>query len=163
MSETPTPPPSSISEFPPHSLPDDESQSTLTMPGAICTRTTPLSTHPEVAMAAMNLETLFDRSWVGSYGSTGRSRLVRRSEKCYLLHDQFCGFDSLEGGAYRSFVYEVPESRVEEIRGLFMKADEYIDTDQPELGTEWSYLKTHVIPTLREMGRQSKFKWLDGV
>ena len=107
----------------------------------------------------MTSETLASKSGTGQYGSTWESRLVKRGDKHYLVHDHFCGMDSLEGGAYRPFVYSVPSERVEEVKGLYDTADEFIDPARPELGNDWCYLTQHVLPTLESYGRASHLSW----
>ena len=91
-------------------------------------------------------ETLASKTGAGLYGWTWESRLVRWGGKHYIVHDHFCGGGSLEGGAYRAFVYEVPGGRVEEVKALYAAAD-------------WHRLTHDVLPTLESYGRASRLAW----
>ena len=105
-------------------------------------------------------ETLASKSGTGQYGRAWESRLVKRGDKHYLVHDHFCRMDSLEGGAYRPFVYAVPSERVEEIKALYDTADEPINPADPTcIWTNWCYLTQHVLPTLEGYGRASRLSW----
>ena len=101
------------------------------------------------------IETLATRSGHGSYGMVWESRLIRRGDKHYLLHDSFCGMDSIKGGCYRPFVYEVPAERVAEVLDLFRRSDE----DMNEHVTRFQWMEMFLIPELRCLGRQSRIAW----
>lgn len=99
------------------------------------------------------------RKQEGQYGYTYGSRLVERKGKHYLVQDEFCGMDSPEGGCPREFVYAVPAERVQEVSTLFAEADEFVDDNRPELGTNWHYFQQVVLPGLRCYGRASGLSW----
>ena len=92
------------------------------------------------------VEVLASRSHKGTYDFWYDTRLVRRKGKSYLVHDSFCGMDSLEGGCPRPFVYEVPEGRVGEVQKL-------IEDDDRE------YINLVLLGQLRCLGRKSKLRW----
>ncbi len=104
-------------------------------------------------------EILATKTDPGQYGMTRSSKLVCRKGKHYLVHDQFCGMDSLEGGSYRPFVFAVPDEMVQEIKTLYAKADEFVDPSRPDLGTNWDYFLQDGITKLNDCGRASKLSW----
>ncbi len=90
------------------------------------------------------------RRGTGLYGMAYASRLVRRGDRHYLVHDEWCGRGEVRGEAYRPRVYAVPAGMVAVLQDVLENGDEPQYDDQPWVGSKWTYFLGRGIVDLTE-------------
>lgn len=89
----------------------------------------------------------------GQYDLSCQTRLVKRAEKHYLVHDEYCGEAQLRGGMYRPVVYAVPADQVERVAELVTNAEDW-DTSYNAPTRKMSVLAWDILPNLHCLGEQ---------
>lgn len=113
-------------------------------------------------MTKTEVEVLASWSGRGNYDMRRRSRVVRREGKVYLVHDGYGGEYTSRGGAYRPFVYEVPDDLAAKVIELVANGDED-DYDENFNGhpSKICTLEHEILGNLllEELGEQGKLEW----
>lgn len=111
---------------------------------------------------ATSVEILAQWSGMGDYGVRRESRLVRRGEKHYLVHEGWCGRGSLRAETYRPFVYEVPATLAARVADLLAHGDESsYDEDYCGYASKIQELEHEVLTDdrVQNLGEQSSLAW----
>lgn len=98
----------------------------------------------------------------GDYGAIRVSRLVRKGEKHYLIHDGWCGRGSVRGETYRPFVYEIPAALVDRACDLIANGDESsYDEEYRGYASKIQELEHEILTDgrVRDFGGQGSLAW----